>query len=848
MILDLTKPEGAKVIDENLFLYQYVKKVKEKIDEFLSYNDSEENITKEFFSTNIFINGKRGTGKTSVLLTVYNELKTDDSYRKSLEVLPIIDISTNFQSVLIYLLSYLKRYYSEKLETEACCEKNLYELLYKLEINFPILLKCICSSACEVICKEELHILLERNEINFLEELGTFISSFLKKIGKNKLVILIDDFDIPYDSKAIIRLLIELGVFLNHKDVIIIGAGDIGNLYTRLKGLLKEETKLDENNDNLESLVRSYVEKIFPLRNIITLNLIDIYFIANNVEIKWNNNNNNNAYGKLEDFLRRHPLLRKIFDMGYKDSIYAILDKQPVRTLVQTLKSIDDRIKTLEKFANNNNQNIFLKDVLISDVFISLALSEKHYVNTLETNVNIKAKVNMQNNEINIDIDHDNENWKNLYQQVWKIFKSFNEFLNNLFNDNFNGFIWRNLTEFRNYRFRFLDLVKVYNIRLYGALYIWMMEIFVYLGRYAVPLFMIVWNIIYGLPIILFKLFNVEQRDDESLFSAKDFFNIVNLDNFVEFDNSLNLIDHELREAKVSKDYKRFILFGKAFRYIRKGALQLHFYRFFLNLFISLFHPYLINNLTKRERYDLIIDYFSYGYDIGQELEEEETQEGQNRHGKGKGNDGNPNHNDKKTKSKTGYFQEIWKIYEKKLEYLREFQETLREFMELEPLTFDKVIFSLILRSKDKIFRERNYGKLYKKIFILLFPFVEFVSILNYGLYIEWRSEIFKKGLLEFKGDNLIEAIGKNLIKAIKSKENFKEKIELIEIISKKDVDELSPEGVDELLSKENVDKSLNDLQNLLKDTQDNEERIEILFIISALYLYKFLEQEEDKK
>ena len=801
MILDLTKPEGAKVIDENLFLYQYVKKVKEKIDEFLSYNDSEENITKEFFSTNIFINGKRGTGKTSVLLTVYNELKTDDSYRKSLEVLPIIDISTNFQSVLIYLLSYLKRYYSEKLETEACCEKNLYELLYKLEINFPILLKCICSSACEVICKEELHILLERNEINFLEELGTFISSFLKKIGKNKLVILIDDFDIPYDSKAIIRLLIELGVFLNHKDVIIIGAGDIDNLYTRLKGLLKEETKLDKNNDNLESLVRSYVEKIFPLRNIITLNLIDIYFIANNVEIKWNNNNNNNAYGKLEDFLRRHPLLRKIFDMGYKDSIYAILDKQPVRTLVQTLKSIDDRIKTLEKFANNNNQNIFLKDVLISDVFISLALSEKHYVNTLETNVNIKVKVNMQNNEINIDIDHDNENWKNLYQQVWKIFKSFNEFLNNLFNDNFNGFIWRNLTEFRNYRFRFLDLVKVYNIRLYGALYIWMMEIFVYLGWYAVPLFMIVWNIIYGLPIILFKLFNVEQRDDEALFSAKDFFNIVNLDNFVEFDNSLNLIDHELREAKVSKDYKRFILFGKAFRYIRKGALQLHFYRFFLNLFISLFHPYLINNLTKRERYDLIIDYFSYGYDIGQELEEKET------------------------------LEKIWETYEKKLEYLREFQETLREFMELEPLTFDKVIFSLILRSKDKIFRERNYGNLYKKIFILLFPFVEFVSILNYGLYIEWRSEIFKKGLLEFKEDNLIEAIEENLIKAIENEKNFKEKIKPIESISEK-----------------NVDKLLKDLQNLLKDTQDNEERIEILFIISALYLYKFLKQEEDRK
>ena len=697
MILDLTKPEGAKVINEELFLYQYVKYVNAKADEFLSYNDSEDNVTNEFFSTNIFINGKRGTGKTSVLLTVYNELKINDRYKKSLEVLPIIDISTNVQSILIYLLSHLKRYYNEEIETETCCEEKLYELLYKLEVNFPILLKCICSSSCEVICREELHILLERNEISFIEELTKFITLFLKKIGKKKLVILIDDFDIPYDPKTLVRLLVELGVFLNHKDIIIIGAGDISNLYTRLKELLKEQMKLDENKYNLENLAQSYIEKVFPLRNIITLKLIDVYFIANNVKIRWNNDGNQDSNnGKLEDFLKRHPSLKKIIETGYKDSLYAILDKQSVRTFVQTLKSIDERIRKIEEYVNNN-QSVFLKDILLSGVFISLALNEKHYIDILETNINLKVEIRKKSSGIVINIFDDNltdDELKNLQDEAWKAFKSFNEFLNNLFSDDFNYFTWRNLTEFRDYRFRFLDSVKRYNIKLYGALYIWLTEIFFYLGRYTVPLFLIVWSIIYGLPIILFKLFGTYKEDQKGQkseeeikpFSAKDYLSFVVLDSLTEFDYSLNLIDYELRRAKVYEDYKNFILFGKVFRYRVGGALHLHFYRFLLSAFVSLFYSNL-EDFTEREKYELIIDNFSYEYDM--EMEEEKVQKPE-------------------TQSSIDHFnfQEILEIYKWKLEYLKELQDILKSFVEFAPSNFDRVIFNLTLTSKDLIFRK----------------------------------------------------------------------------------------------------------------------------------------------
>lgn len=552
-------------------------------------------------------------------------------------------------------------------------KKKLDEILYKLEINFPIFLKCFCKSACEVICKEDLQILLERNEIDYLEDLNSFIKTFLEKIGKRKLVIIIDDFDIAYDSKVIVRLLIELGVFLNHRDVIIIGAGDFENLYARLKGTLKEQLKLEQDYKNLERIVRSYIEKVFPFRNTVTIEPIDIYsLIENGIEVKWGENEN--ARGTLKDFLRRHYTLRKIFDQRNEESIYILLDKKNIRTLVQILKFIDERVKILEKLTNQNNIDIYLKDILISNVFISLASSQKPYVNVLETDINVSIKAENENNETRIVVNE--QNLRSLYHQVWKIFNSFYEFLNNLFNDGFNYFTWENQTEFSNDRFRFLRLVKSFNEDLYGALYIWLTEIFTYLGKYTFPLFLIVWNIIYGLPVVLFKLYGIEKA-----FSVKDYLKNVDLYDFVELDNSLNLIDYELRKAKVRDGYEDFILFGKVFRYRRSATLQFHFYRFFLNSFISILN--LLGNLPDERKYKLIIDSYSY-YD--EDLEENQQQE----------------------EAWERWFNKVWRKYEEEIGCLREFYEELSKFFKLEPNSFDNVVFNLVLRSKDVVFREKK--------------------------------------------------------------------------------------------------------------------------------------------
>jgi Cdc6-like AAA superfamily ATPase len=178
-ILDLTRPEGAGTLEETFFLYSYVEQIENIIKEFLEYDNNNRNRDAnivEFYSTNIFINGERGVGKTSVLLTIYDHLQRN----QELEVLPIIDLSTNVQSILIYLLAYLKKKYYELLDSESCCDGKLDELFYNLEVNFPIFLKCFCNSSCEIICKEDISSLLEKNEIEFLKNLHIFIDKLLR--------------------------------------------------------------------------------------------------------------------------------------------------------------------------------------------------------------------------------------------------------------------------------------------------------------------------------------------------------------------------------------------------------------------------------------------------------------------------------------------------------------------------------------------------------------------------------------------------------------------------------------------------------------------------------------------
>ncbi|RTZ59596.1 MAG: hypothetical protein DSZ31_03685 [Gammaproteobacteria bacterium] len=145
----MTREEGARILKEDFLLYDEVERLKELIENLLiskSYSNGNKEPkngeVKEFFAINIFISGSRGTGKTSILLTLRNSLKDDER----IEIIEPIDLSVNYTGIIFYILSYFK----EKIEksfkpTDCCSSSKLEELFDKLVNNFPKFLKCFCN-------------------------------------------------------------------------------------------------------------------------------------------------------------------------------------------------------------------------------------------------------------------------------------------------------------------------------------------------------------------------------------------------------------------------------------------------------------------------------------------------------------------------------------------------------------------------------------------------------------------------------------------------------------------------------------------------------------------------------
>jgi Cdc6-like AAA superfamily ATPase len=281
VVLDLTREEGARVLEEDLLLYNEAENIKELIKKFLDLKTpNKDRDIIEFFATNIFVSGGRGTGKTSILLTLEKELR--EEAENKCEILPIINLSVNYTGIIFYLLSYFKSKVEEEFKPTSCCSSSeLWELLDKLINNFPKFLKCFCNNDCSYLCNEELEILLDQHEIKFLENFYKFLDEIL---DSKHLILILDDIDLIPDSKILLRTFLELAVFLNHPKIIIIGAGDIENLKIRLLKALKKNIG-DNNRENpndeklYEEMVLALIDKIFPINNRIFLQKISPHIL-----------------------------------------------------------------------------------------------------------------------------------------------------------------------------------------------------------------------------------------------------------------------------------------------------------------------------------------------------------------------------------------------------------------------------------------------------------------------------------------------------------------------------------------------------------------------------------------
>jgi len=498
-VIDLTREEGARILEEDFLLYDEVKKLKKLINSLKNREDKDkENIeVKEFFASNVFVSGSRGTGKTSVLITLRKELSEDNSFK----ILPSIDLSVNYTGIVFYILSHFKEEIEKSFKPTDCCSSSkLEELFDKLVNNFPKFLKCFCNNDCSFLCNEELEILLDQHEISFLKNFFEFIDQIL---GDKTLILILDDIDLIPEPKILLRTILELAVFLNHPKIIIIGAGDIENLKLRLlnalesinfftskfqtEGMESKVKTLDEVEIKklYETVVLSLLDKIFPITNRINLSKITPHLLEK-IEVYVDEN----AKKNLKNFLKDHPTFFYLDDDYYFNSIVKHLFSDiSLREFVQILRTIKKQINEIKE-----NSKIKVKDIMVSEVLLNLHFED--FVINLKTNFDTEIQISKAQYKITYPKRDNKEvkrKLKELEEANFEAFVSFLHFLNEI--------IRRVNADYLNGKKSVFSLIYSYSPKLASIIQVWAWEINLYLKGhiYFYPLVYLIFLLIQGL-------------------------------------------------------------------------------------------------------------------------------------------------------------------------------------------------------------------------------------------------------------------------------------------------------------------------------------------------------------
>ncbi|WP_457626826.1 hypothetical protein, partial [Persephonella sp.] len=283
--IDLSLPQGTKSLGEsynNYLLGDIVTEALKTLNSALEKTEKKpDNKANVYTSNNLFIDGRRGSGKTTILITLKDILENKlerqsviDSDRYNFyTVESIIDTSVNVKSITFYFLSWIK----DKIENEKEYDIELHKQLAKTLNLFPEALEA------EDFKKEsyDLYEQLEKSDLNFRNELFKLIDIFLEKERKNTFIVLfMDDIDISFPVERIQKILTEIFMFLSHPNLIIVAAGDYSNLVYMLKKYVTKKIENKENNISseydvlTENIAKSFLEKTFAS------NIVKVYELS----------------------------------------------------------------------------------------------------------------------------------------------------------------------------------------------------------------------------------------------------------------------------------------------------------------------------------------------------------------------------------------------------------------------------------------------------------------------------------------------------------------------------------------------------------------------------------------
>lgn len=379
----------TKSFKESEFLHQ------ESRDKFIEIIEKNINLIRDDSCNrvhrSILIDGKRGYGKTSFILTMKEIL--NKKFDKELFILDIIDptIVETKENVFILVLTIIKKEV-EKLIKNPCREisesykLDFEKILKKLSLGLSVLdgvggaslFKENIWNESELILEDALKNTKGGNELesNFKE----FIDISLKILGKEAFVLFFDDIDTAANQGEMILELIRKYFTSKRLFIVLLGDMELFSLIVRnmqWKKLSPTQIKSYESNlikniynDEINTLTHQYLIKIIPTENIVSIKRL--YDIANNIFI-------NDI--KIKEYIKIN-IIQNIFNEYTESKIQIFEDfllNLPLRSIIQILSSKQD-LKKINYILSNSLSAIDANN--LSQVFNSFNSNQndKYYL------------------------------------------------------------------------------------------------------------------------------------------------------------------------------------------------------------------------------------------------------------------------------------------------------------------------------------------------------------------------------------------------------------------------------------------------------------------------------------
>ena len=338
----------------------------------------------------IFVNGKRGTGKTAFLLNIEDFIRKSDNNEKIYNKLKffrpvdptLLENSENFLSIVI---ARIIEEINNKLRKENCFNNKdkYFSVLNDLgncigaikELKDEIGLDEIASYASSIKLEEQAH---------------KFFKTACEIFEVEKLIVLIDDVDMAFDKGF--EVLEVIRKYLASPYIIPIVAGDynlyrdiVRNRFRKQFIYYKEEFK-DEMEEKIDNMTEQYLQKVFPMEfrielneiknilenNKIKINIEENYNLDFNKVIKFDRNSINLGINRKEEqFEVIEYNTRKLTKYLYrKKDIFESFKNEIEKETIPDINNLKDSYEAGAEFYkyDENEEKRFLSKLLDNDV------------------------------------------------------------------------------------------------------------------------------------------------------------------------------------------------------------------------------------------------------------------------------------------------------------------------------------------------------------------------------------------------------------------------------------------------------------------------------------------------